>query len=256
MSGFDTVWLDLREPADHAARDRGLLEVAALRLADSPAPLIADLGCGTGSTFRAFAGRLPTAAQWRLLDHDPALLAAARTRLPAIGVSLREADLRDIDALPLGDVDLVTASALFDLVSRDWAERLAGRLAGRRTALYAVLNYDGRMTFGEPHEEDRRVVDAFNRHQRGDKGFGPALGPDAARALAEIFGRAGYSVSEAESPWHLVAGPLHDETLRGVAHAARETGHVSPIALNAWLDFRLGSVRGFAVGHRDILATS
>ena len=58
MSGFSTDWLDLREDADRRARDRQLLVRARQWLhRDVPAtqaPVVVDLGAGTGSTLRAF----------------------------------------------------------------------------------------------------------------------------------------------------------------------------------------------------------
>ena len=45
---FSAEWLALREPADRAARDAGLLRRAAA--AAGPAPVIMDLGCGSGAT--------------------------------------------------------------------------------------------------------------------------------------------------------------------------------------------------------------
>ena len=48
MSGFDTRWLDLREKADHAARDTGLLEKAIAHAdAGGQTVSVVDLGCGT-----------------------------------------------------------------------------------------------------------------------------------------------------------------------------------------------------------------
>ena len=70
---FDADWLELREPADRAARDSGLLAAAAGYLGGA---LALDLGCGTGATVRAFGG----VGRWRLVDADPALLEIAGAR--------------------------------------------------------------------------------------------------------------------------------------------------------------------------------
>ncbi|MEY4985020.1 MAG: hypothetical protein RIR62_3286, partial [Pseudomonadota bacterium] len=72
--GFSADWLALREPADHAARDARLLRAAA-GVARHRA-VVVDLGCGTGSTRRAF-GDLLAGATWRMVDGDAALLARA-----------------------------------------------------------------------------------------------------------------------------------------------------------------------------------
>lgn len=62
--GFAPQWLALREPADRAARDTALLARAA-HLA-GPAPVIVDLGAGTGASVRALGGicRMRRAGVW------------------------------------------------------------------------------------------------------------------------------------------------------------------------------------------------
>jgi SAM-dependent methyltransferase len=243
---FDPAWLDLREPADRAARDPTLLGAAVRHLAAAPDPLALDLGCGTGATCRAFAGRLP-GLRWRLVDHDPSLLEIAATRCGP-GAETVTADLADLDALPLRDVRLVTASALLDLAGEAWIRSLARRLSSARIGIYAALTYDGRMSWDPPHPEDAAVTAAFNTDQRRDKGLGPALGPAAAPTLAEMLAAEGYEVQVADSPWRL--GPedarLHDALLAGIASATGAT---------AWAQARrAASGSGCTVGHVDVLA--
>jgi SAM-dependent methyltransferase len=256
MSGFDTAWLDLREPADAAARDAGLLAAAASHL-DAVGGDVLDLGCGTGATFRALAPVLERRLRWRLLDNDPALLDEARrrgsgeTELVAI-----QADLGDVEALLLDGVGLVTASALLDLVSERWIERLAQRLVHAGVGFYAALNYDGSMAWEEPHPLDATVLRAFNAHQATDKGLGPALGPAAARTAGDSFRRLGCAVAVASSPWRL--GPAELELQRrliaGITDAVVEMG-VAPIAADGWRAARMAAASrsGCTVGHDDLL---
>lgn len=255
MSGFDTRWLDLREPADHAARVPALLERAAAYLGKRERPVIVDLGCGTGSTVRALAPRLAGPAQWRLVDHDPALLEAARTRCGTDGFAFREGDLRDLDALPFDGADLVTASALFDLVSAQWVADFARRLREAGVGLYAALSYDGSIAWDVADPMDDAVTAAFNAHQRTDKGFGRALGPAAGAALAEALCREGFATERAESPWRLEEGPLLSLFTEGVAKAAEESGLLVGGELDRWRKVRLApGAGGCRVGHCDILA--
>jgi hypothetical protein len=249
--GFSATWLDLREPADHAARDGGLL--AAAVTAAGPSPVIVDLGSGTGSTLRAFAPVLDAAA-WRLVDSDAALLAqAALSAGPDVALHTR--DLRTLTELPLQGANLVTASALLDLCSRDWLTRLATRLKDQPVAFYAALNYDGVMKWSSPDDDDDMITAAFNRHQRGDKGFGPALGPDCAQTAAAIFAQAGFTVTEADSAW--VLGPdqaaLQHQLCEGIANAAAEMGVAGA---QQWAARRRALVGDghCHIGHRDLLA--
>lgn len=247
--GFSADWLALREPADAPARDPALARRAAALA--GPAPLVVDLGCGTGASFRALAPLLPQAARWRLVDHDPALLTLAGD---AAGgrAELVEADLGDPAALPLEDATLVTASALLDLVPEAWVAGLARRL---RVPFYAALSYDGRMEWTPGDPRDAAVAAAFDRHQRGDKGLGPALGPAAAERSAWVFETAGFTVETAPSPWSLGSdqGALQRALVEGIAAAAREAGAEDAAAWGARRR-ELAARTHCTIGHLDLLA--
>ena len=85
MSGFDKDWLALREPVDLRARDASMVERFSRHLEEVLAPVIVDIGCGTGSTWRSLSDRVPRTAQWQLLDYDPLLLAEAERRADGAG---------------------------------------------------------------------------------------------------------------------------------------------------------------------------
>ncbi len=245
---FSAEWLSLREPEDHRARDGALLREAAAAVAGRDAPLIVDLGCGTGSNIRALASHLPPSARLRVVDRDPALLAHARQSLGERNVQVVEADL-SADLRPiLQDADLVTGAALIDLCSADWLDRLL-MAAPPAAAFYFALSYDGRERRVPVVDGDRLVHGAFLRHQQRDKGFGPALGPGAAVHLAASLIARGYSVRTACSDWRLTADE-HEALIemldQGVADAAEEEG--ADVAL--WRQTRRTEV---TVGHIDLL---
>lgn len=259
MSGFETRWLDLREPVDHAARDEALRLQAIAHLAPlGEMARVVDLGCGTGSTFRALS---PQGRRWRwlLVDNDPLLLGAARLRLcNDADITLAETDLLQFCPEIFDGADLITASALFDLTSAAFVERLAEQIKVSGTGLYAVLNYDGHCRWSAPHPDDAAVVMAFNEHQRGDKGFGPALGPDSGPALKRVLEAAGFRVSIAPSPWRLTPhhADLQREFIDGMALAVSQVNGVGALGLEDWRRTRLARVKHSAceVGHWDILA--
>jgi hypothetical protein len=249
---FDIAWLDLREPADRAARDHALLQRAQAHLACVEMPVVVDLGAGSGGTVRAFGGWPP--ARWQLVDNDAVLLAEAKRRCgPEVATLL--VDLRDLDALPLSGARLVTASALLDLTSAAWVEALAGRIVALNAGFYATLIYDGCMAWTPVHPDDATVTAAFNRHQRRDKGFGPALGPLAGVCLEAAMHSKGYRVWTAASPWRLdfTHAALQRELLAGIANAASEAG--ASIA-EAWRQRRADVLPAGScvVGHVDVLA--
>lgn len=242
---FDTEWLDLREPADHAARNADLLQQFADAL---PAkPHIIDLGSGTGSTLRAVAPIIPD-AKWLLTDNDPVLLAEAKRRAP--GAQIEQVDLAKNLAQPLAhNADAITASALIDLVSAAWLDDLVRLAEGR--ALYIALSVDGDDDWQPAHPDDALIAQAFKSHQRRDKGFGPALGGEAASYLAAALHKAGYHVRLAPSAWRLTPGPLTSALAGGIANASSESG-VAKATADAWCEARRPA--SAQIGHIDLLA--
>jgi hypothetical protein len=223
---------------------------------------IVDLACGTGANVRALGPLIKARQDWRLTDNDLSLLARVPpSDSPQITVTTVPVDLnRDLEAALDGPIDLVTTSALLDLVSDEWLQRLAVEAAARRLPVYAALSYDGRVVFDPADESDAAVIAAVNAHQRTDKGFGPALGPAAAQAAAERFERVGYSLVQGEADW--VFEPrdraIQTEVLSGWAAAARATGNVPLADVVGWLTRRRDLVAAgrssIRVGHRDLFA--
>jgi hypothetical protein len=263
MTGFSSEWLTLREPYDLAARNTNVLDAMVAAFRGQASISVVDLACGTGATLRAIGSRLPARQSWRLVDNDLGLLATAATlgRPPEVTVAARTIDLvRDLELALDGPVDLITTSALLDLVSEDWLERLMVEAAARRLPVYAALSYDGRVSFDPPDPFDADIVAAVNRHQHGDKGFGPALGPDAVASAAEIVKRVGYSFLEGSSDWTFGAADqaIQREVLRGFANAAGELHDLPATRIADWLTRRLDMVAAgsssMVVGHVDFFA--
>jgi hypothetical protein len=156
----------------------------------------------------------------------------------------------DLEALGRRPVDLITASALLDLVSADWLDRLAGLRARLCCALYVALTYNGRIGWEPADPFDGLALNAVNRHQRGDKGFGPALGPDAAPTLARMLGR---GADVGRSDWRLGPGDraMQRALIRGYA------GVTDDPALRAWGRRRMAHLQArrsvLTVGHLDLL---
>jgi SAM-dependent methyltransferase len=257
--GFDRHWLELRETVDRKARDRTLLAAANEAITEARSDIVLDIGCGTGSTYRSMEPYLPSQVVWRLLDNDQSLLDEVEAR-HGDAVEIVKMDVNRVEALPLEGVGMVTASALFDLCSADFIQRLCRRLSDADAGLYAALSYDGEMTWADAHPLDGAVTQAFNAHQRSDKGLGVSLGPDAWEMLAECAKAEGYKVQTAESPWMLTGDELelHLLLLQGIAAAVEETGQLDNKESASWLAYRRQSAiegRGLCrIGHRDLLA--
>lgn len=278
-SQFASDWLTLREAADVDSRSQPLAELAAEWLsARTPAPLIADLGCGRGSNMRFLAPRLNGHQRWKLIDHDAILLAQARqcaARLSnsqgqPVAIETHCISLEALAEVPLDDTHLVTASALLDLVSQQWIDALVTRVAGQQQALLIALSVTGEWHFIGPQgapvldDEDRWLQAMFMAHQQRDKGLGDALGGQAHGALVAALERADYRIEQAETPWQLAAGsqeqqPLMMALLEGWAEAATEQAPEAAARIATWLQQRQQAVAngelGIWVGHRDLFAT-
>lgn len=279
MTGFSAEWLALREPADHRARDQALqnniceqLEIVAR--AEQRAVRLIDLGCGSGSNLRALATRLPAQQHWTLVDYDPLLLAAARAALirwadqvvsdnailtlrkntKTIEVEFAQVDLaRDIERVLAWPADVITAAAFFDLVAEPWLVRFCKAL---RVTLYTVLTYDGNEQWLPAHHADVSMLKAFHAHQKTDKGFGVAAGPDASAIMQRELAARGFQVTLAPSPWKIdqTEATFIHALATGSAAAVRETGLLSTQELDQWLAARV-SAQHCSIGHWDILAT-
>src|SRR5882672_1778754 len=214
MAGFSAEWLALREPVDHAARSMDLARALLETLSGDRLLRVLDLGAGSGSNLRylleAASDRLrassgsaerPRPADFLLIDHDPALLALVPK---APGIETRCMDLATLDDGTIFDGRaLVTASALLDLVSEQWLRALAARCVESGAAVLFALTYDGLIGCTPEDPDDGSIVALVNEHQRTDKGFGPALGPDAPEAAARCFEQVGYQVQRTRSDWRL-----------------------------------------------------
>lgn len=274
MTGFPADWLALREPADHRARNAEVANAVLGWFTLRDHISVVDLGSGTGSNLRATASLLPHVQIWTLVEHDADLIAAAKpllrawadtshaegealvlTKGPAkITVHFSQLDVARDPSAVLGDApDLVTAAAMFDLISESYIMRLAREVAARRAAFYSVLTYNGVERWSPHRPADGQVTAGFLRHQLRDKGFGPASGPMAAANLADQFRLNGYTVTEGDSSWQLAANDrlLIEELLRGHAMAVLENKSVDAKTVESWVKVKR---TGAIVGHTDTFA--
>jgi hypothetical protein len=163
------------------------------------------------------------------------------------------------DVLSLA-ADLVVTSAFIDLVSDSWLDRLVSSTVARARPVFLAMSYDGRAVCSPRHALDAAVIDAFGRHQRRDKGFGPALGPTAGEAAAGKFRRAGYDVMAERADWHLDPEERDLQTMMvaGWHAAVGEMNELAPDSLDAWHEQRRAWItEGRAtmmVGHLDVWA--
>lgn len=266
---FANDWLSLREAIDHRSRADGLAGFAGqyLRRTGTTPATVVDLGAGRGSNLRylsrqfAAPGRPPI--HWLLLDHDAALLAEARASAPPMPAGDRIDcecfDLAETLAPRLAGADLVTASALLDLVSRRWIDAVVAACNTQRAAVLIAISVDGRIVFSDTDPDDAAVRVALGVDQARDKSFGPALGAHAPSALIAALSHHGYAITCQPSDWHLDRRDMALITplLAGWRDAAIRQRPADAARITAWAERRGAALAtGSAtlrVGHVDVL---
>ncbi len=284
MSGFSAQWLAQREAIDASARNIKLTDALRHRYHGDTLRRVVDLATGTGANLRYLAPRLEGRQDWLLVDHDATLLSQLPEHMSrwatANGFSLtKRADhmivrgesfdcrLRllkldlatQLDRLSLEGCHVVTASALLDLVSERWLHELIKRCQSAQVVVLFTLTYDGHIAWSPPEPDDKRVRALVNRHQRHDKGFGPALGPAAIQTAVKYLKDRDYRVHLENSAWHL--GPEHHalqhQLLQGWTEAILELPLETGSWIKAWAHRRGSYISegrsSLSVGHADLL---
>lgn len=271
METFDANWLALREPVDDRSRAEALLAPLCQAWRARGWTRVLDLGSGRGANLRYLAPRLPAGQRWVLVDHDPTHLDQLARLVAPRSVSrltVMRGNIADEGLAAVTDTDVVTASAMLDLVSEEWLTELVGRCAETGRGAYFALSYDGEIHWSrrdgrgaaDTDPDDALVRSAVNAHQLGDKGLGPAMGPAAARVAERLFREAGYRTQLLRSPWHVGVAetPLVHQLVDGWAVAAAEARPDETGRVQGWADRRRAAVAGgrvqLTVGHRDLLA--
>jgi SAM-dependent methyltransferase len=260
-------WLDLREPADATARSTGLVERLRAALPRGQRLVVHDLGCGTGAMSRWLAPLLPGPQFWVEHDLDPDLLTLAAANSPqtsadgaAVNVEVRQSDITRLDPSVIAGADLVTASALLDLLTGDELTALVKVCLSPSCPILFTLSVVGCVELAPRDPDDPRVSAAFNAHQRRPRRGGHLLGPDAAAVAAQCFRDLGAEVIVRRSPWILNTtdpdqAALVEQWFSGWVGAAKEQQTLPDIdsyAQDRLAQLQAGALR-VTVHHCDLL---
>jgi hypothetical protein len=253
------TWLVLREPADAAARSRGLVELLRPHV-ESPLT-VHDLGSGTGSMGRWLAPLLPVQQRWVLHDLDRGLLATAAADPPAgVEVQTRVDDVTAPAAGALAGAGLVTSSALLDILTADELVGVVDACVATGAPVLFTLDVTGEVELDPADPLDPDLGAAFDDHQRREARGSRLLGPDAPSLVASALRAHGYDVHAAASPWRLDAGmgELVSAWLDGWVAAATEQRPELTAPAHEWRTARATHLAegtlAVTVHHEDILA--
>jgi hypothetical protein len=214
---------------------------------------------------RWLAPKLPGPQRWVLHDRDGELLERAAIDAPGkawdgsiVTVETRQSDITRLTAQDLAGADLVTASALLDMLTADDLRAIAAACAGR-PALFTI-SVVGRVTISPADPLDARIAAAFDDHQRRRVGEHGRLGPDAVEAAVAAFAACGVSTTVLPSPWRLGAddADLIGQWMLGWIAAACEHEPALARPARAYAHRRLAEAAAgklsVVVHHEDLLA--
>jgi len=216
-------WLNSRENYDRQARSPEVLDVF-LAEAGKAHITLADLGCGTGSNALFLSENLSSRhAEFHLVEREAYLLEEARRRIKEKNAGCCE-ERNDVVYLEKGDyrhafyfynelasdfmrrrVDLqvVCASALFDLFTEEEFDALLKGLKSRHTALYGVLNYCG-TAFFPSRVLDEKFVDLYENHMSRLLRKGRPMGKRTMPCIQAVLNRQkGWHSTVSNSNWIL-----------------------------------------------------
>ena len=274
---FDPEWLKLREPVDHRSRATAVISLLVTAWKKNEWSRIVDLGSGTGSNVRFLSLKLPSVKQWTLVDHDAKLFDRLEESDSFGEVSCVIGDLSDVGLQVIRDrrAQLVTGSALLDLVSKEWLTLLAMCCREMSCAAYFALTYDGTIKWdfdgGSENalvRDDEFIRQAVNKHQRREKGLGKALGPMAGLNAETLFRNADFRVWLLRSPWlltkkdaqlvHMLVSGWEAAALDQVEEAESENNTRGTDRILEWAQSRHEMIDQaeftLTVGHSDLLA--
>ena len=226
-NSFETNWLDRRYHYDNAARDKNVEKACLNHLKNKSSVTILDIGSGTGSNCLYFLEKMPAVQNWIFVEHDERLSKYAFNRIkkhvPKLGYALKVAPQKlvlqkenrqveityitdsfmDLDKkVDLSKVDLVTAGAVFDLLSFKQFVDIASPILENEIALLATMNY-AEMNFSPSEASDVLFIEKYEKHMSRKQDFGKAMGKDCSRSMVKFFRKHQKEVFYGASVWKL-----------------------------------------------------
>jgi len=280
------MWLDHRFNCDAEARNANIEKKFLEFFEDRDSLTVVDAGSGTGSNFQYYFEKFPNQQEWTFIDCEGPLLNACREKLYRFAkkknyefieqngsvcikdgakqalVKMSQGKLENVEHLTdLKQTDVVTANALFDLLSYDQFDTFACKLSAYNVCLMATLNYY-ETSFLPYDEEDGRFVRYFHTHMTRPQGFGSAMGPNCTEEMLDLLTEHQMLVEQEGSQWHLKRydTTMHHYLLHFFEHALRDL-NLSPaeiIDLEEWLEAKKKMSHDhkleIIVDHSDIFA--
>ena len=216
-------WLNSREKFDLKARNLAILNEFLYDISGKTQLLIADFGCGTGSNALFLTETIETDSTWHLVERETELIKQAKKRVKKRFKNLvkENDDLFHVNFKGRRisfhfhnktieyfikskiDVNVITASALFDLFTKKEFEILFQWLVKKKISLYSVINYTG-ITFYPSSTADKLYISYFELHMSRNLAKGRPMGKNTMKMIKAISENEPSScISIGDSKWEV-----------------------------------------------------
>jgi len=259
----DPGWLAARVAADNAARAvtvstllPELINYLIARAGSDATVEIIDLGAGTGANQRWLAPRLPILQHWLHLDHNPVISRSLPLLDDTVIIDEGVEALGQLLTKASGDRQLVTCSALLDVLTTEQIEAVCRAVIDNRVPAFFSLTVTGGLRLSPTDPHDQLLLAAFNDHQRR----AGRAGPDATTLTVNLLRAAEFAVTTQETSWRLTAQSglaFVDQMLAERLAAAVAQDPALAASAAAWLELRRAQLAAgllrIELDHCDIL---
>ena len=259
----DPGWLAARVAADNAARAvtvstllPELINYLIARAGSDATVEIIDLGAGTGANQRWLAPRLPILQHWLHLDHNPVISRSLPLLDDTVIIDEGVEALGQLLTKASGDRQLVTCSALLDVLTTEQIEAVCRAVIDNRVPAFFSLTVTGGLRLSPTDPHDQLLLAAFNDHQRR----AGRAGPEATTLTVNLLRAAEFAVTTQETSWRLTAQSglaFVDQMLAERLAAAVAQDPALARTAAAWLELRRAQLAAgllrIELDHCDIL---
>ena len=224
-------WHDERFKFDCEARNQKVEQACFHHFFGKKEMTIVDLGSGTGSNCLYFFEKFPAKQNWIFIETEKSVSEYALKRLATEAVQkgyetarnnnsltlrkeerhikieyLTDSFLNLVDLVDLDTVDLVMASAVFDLISFPQFLEFGSVLLEKELPLLSTLNY-AEMNFDSDEPSDIFFIEKYESYMNRPQSFGKAMGKKCPRILVNFFQKQQAKVEFGSSIWKLEGEP-------------------------------------------------
>lgn len=220
-------WHDERFKFDCEARNQTVEQACFHHFYEKNEMTIVDLGSGTGSNCLYFFEKFSSRQNWIFIEQEEKISQYALNRLGIEAdkkgyevthgnnsIELKKGNrnisikyitdsfLNLVDLVDLDKVDLVMASAVFDLISFSQFVDFGSVLLEKKLPLLTTLNY-AEMNFNSDKPSDVVFIEKYESFMNRPQEFGKAMGKKCPRILVDFFQKQEATIKYGPSIWKL-----------------------------------------------------